>query len=71
MALEGPVVTIITILATSAEVPYIPTTWNNTSHLTTRRLLFFLVTLAALTAGFTFEIAMSIIDFGPGRQAKS
>ncbi|KAH9170460.1 1,3-beta-glucan synthase component-domain-containing protein [Lactarius sanguifluus] len=44
------------ILATLAEFSYIPTTWNNTSHLT-RRLLFLLVTLA-LTAGPTFYIAV-------------
>jgi hypothetical protein len=53
-ALGGAVATIIMILATLAEFSYIPTTWNNTSHLT-RRLLFLLVTLA-LTAGPTFYI---------------
>jgi len=55
-ALGGAVATIIMILATLAEFSYIPTTWNNTSHLT-RRLLFLLVTLA-LTAGPTFYIAI-------------
>ena len=55
-ALGGAVATVIMILATLAEFSYIPTTWNNTSHLT-RRLLFLLVTLA-LTAGPTFYIAI-------------
>ena len=54
-ALGGAVATIIMILATLTEFSYIPTTWNNTSHLT-RRLLFLCVTLA-LTAGPTFYIA--------------
>ena len=57
-ALGGAVSTIIMILATLAEFSYIPTTWNNTSHLT-RRLLFLFITLA-LTAGPTFYI--SIVD---------
>jgi 1,3-beta-glucan synthase len=48
-ALGGAVATIIMIAATLAEFSFIPTTWNNTAHLT-RRLLFLLVTLA-LTAG--------------------
>ncbi|OCH86741.1 1,3-beta-glucan synthase [Obba rivulosa] len=56
-ALGGAVATIIMICATLAEFSYIPTTWNNTSHLT-RRLLFLLVTLA-LTAGPTFYIAIA------------
>lgn len=43
-ALGGAVSTIIMILATLAEFSYIPTTWNNTSHLT-RRLLFLAVVL--------------------------
>ncbi|KZT38590.1 1,3-beta-glucan synthase [Sistotremastrum suecicum HHB10207 ss-3] len=55
-ALGGAVATIIMICATLAEFSYIPTTWNNTSHLT-RRLLFLFVTLA-LTAGPTFYIAL-------------
>jgi 1,3-beta-glucan synthase len=46
---------LIKILATLAELSYIPTTWNNTSHLA-RRFLFLPVTLA-LTAGPTFYIA--------------
>ncbi|CAL1710231.1 unnamed protein product [Somion occarium] len=56
-ALGGAVATIIMICATLAEFSYIPTTWNNTSHLT-RRLLFLAVTLA-LTAGPTFYIAIA------------
>ena len=55
-ALGGAVSTVIMILATLAEFSYIPTTWNNTSHLT-RRLLFLLVTLA-LTAGPAFYIGI-------------
>jgi hypothetical protein len=45
-----------------AEFSYIPTTWNNTSHLTCQ-LLFLRVTLA-LTAGPTFYIA--IVENQPG-----
>ncbi|KAG7451544.1 1,3-beta-glucan synthase [Guyanagaster necrorhizus] len=56
-ALGGAVATVIMILATLTEFSYIPTTWNNTSHLT-RRLLFLLVTLA-LTCGPTFYIAIA------------
>jgi 1,3-beta-glucan synthase len=56
-ALGGAVATIIMIGATIAEYSYIPTTWNNTSHLA-RRLLFLLVTLA-LTAGPTVYIAIA------------
>ena len=55
-ALGGAVATIIVILATLTEFLYIPTTWNNTSHLT-HRLLFLLVTLA-LMAGPTVYIAI-------------
>jgi 1,3-beta-glucan synthase len=44
-ALGGSVATLIMIAATLAEFSYIPTTWNNTSHLT-RRLVFLLVILA-------------------------
>ncbi|KAF8502222.1 hypothetical protein F5888DRAFT_1670275 [Russula emetica] len=52
------------ILATPlAEFSYISTTWNNTSHLTRRLVLFLLVTLA-LTAGPTFYIA--IVENQPG-----
>ena len=54
-ALGGGVATIIMILATVLEFSYIPTTWNNTAHLT-RRLLFLFVVLA-LTVGPTFYIA--------------
>ena len=56
-ALGGAVATTIMLGATIAEFSYIPTTWNNTSHLT-RRLLFLLVTLA-LTAGPTVYIAIA------------
>lgn len=55
-ALGGAVATVIMILATLAEFAYIPTTWNNTSHLT-RRLIFLLITLG-LTSGPTFYIAI-------------
>jgi 1,3-beta-glucan synthase len=56
VALGGAVSTSIMILATIAEFSYIPTTWNNASHLTTR--LVFLLVILALTAGPTFYIAM-------------
>lgn len=56
VALGGAVSTLIMIAATIAEWTYIPTTWNNASHLTTR-LLFLLVVLA-LTGGPTIYIAM-------------
>jgi len=56
-ALGGAVATIIMIAATIAEFSYIPTTWNNTSHLA-RRLFFLLITLG-LTAGPTFYIAIA------------
>lgn len=55
-ALGGAVATLIMIAATLAEFSFIPTTWNNTSHLT-RRLLFLLVTLG-LTAAPTIYIAL-------------
>src|ERR1700722_3946556 len=55
-ALGGAVATSIMIAATLAEFSYIPTTWNNASHLTTR--LIFLVVILAITAGPTFYIAM-------------
>jgi 1,3-beta-glucan synthase len=61
-ALGGAVATLIMILATLAEFSYIPTTWNNTSHLS-RRLLFLFITLA-LTCGPTFYIA--IVERTPG-----
>ena len=44
------------ILATLAEFSYVPTTWNDTSHLT-HRSLFLLVTLA-LMGDPTFYIAI-------------
>jgi 1,3-beta-glucan synthase len=56
-ALGGAVVTVIMIAVTITEFSYIPTTWNNTSHLA-RRLPFLLITLA-LTAGPTFYIAIA------------
>ena len=56
VALGGAVATIIMILATVAEFSYIPTTWNNTSHLT-RRLIFLFITLG-LTSGPTVYIAI-------------
>jgi 1,3-beta-glucan synthase len=43
-ALGGAVASIISIAATLAEFSYIPTTWNNTSHLT-RRLIFMFIIL--------------------------
>ncbi len=55
-ALGGAVATIIMIIATLFEFSYIPTTWNNTSHLTCH-LIFLLVTLA-ITCGPTFYIAI-------------
>lgn len=48
-ALGGAVSTIIMIMATLAEFSYIPTTWNNTSHLL-RRLLFLGVILFCTVA---------------------
>ncbi|KAH9484288.1 1,3-beta-D-glucan synthase [Psilocybe cubensis] len=56
VALGGAVSTVIMILATLAEFSYIPTTWNNASHLTTR--LIFLLVILAITAGPTIYIAM-------------
>ncbi|KZP21310.1 glycosyltransferase family 48 protein [Athelia psychrophila] len=56
-ALGGGVASLIMIFATFAEFSYIPTTWNNTSHLT-RRLVFLLVTLA-LTTGPTVYVGIS------------
>jgi len=55
-ALGGAVATLIMICATLAEFSYIPTTWNNTSHLT-RRLVFLCLALA-LTGGPTIYIAI-------------
>jgi 1,3-beta-glucan synthase len=67
VALGGAVATIIMIAATLAEFSYIPTTWNNTSHLT-RRLLFLFITLA-LTCGPTFYIAIAERNGGGGSLA--
>ena len=55
-ALGGAVATVIMIAATLAEFSYIPTTWNNASHLTSR--LVFLLIVLALTGGPTFYIAI-------------
>ncbi|KAJ7594205.1 1,3-beta-glucan synthase [Mycena floridula] len=66
-ALGGAIATMIMILATIAEFSYIPTTWNNTSHLT-RRLLFLLVTLA-LTCGPTFYVAIVVRNGQDGQLA--
>jgi 1,3-beta-glucan synthase len=54
VALGGAVSTLIMIFATLAEFSYIPTTWNNTSHLTTR--LVFLLVILGLTGGPTIYI---------------
>jgi 1,3-beta-glucan synthase len=67
VALGGAVASIIMILATLAEFSYIPTTWNNTSHLT-RRLIFLLITLG-LTAGPTFYIAIAVSNGTAGQLA--
>lgn len=56
IALGGAVSTLIMIGATIAEFSYIPTTWNNASHLTTR--LIFLLVVLALTGAPTIYIAM-------------
>ncbi|KAF5365320.1 hypothetical protein D9758_005437 [Tetrapyrgos nigripes] len=67
VALGGAVSTIIMILATLMEFSYIPTTWNNTSHLT-RRLVFLLITLG-LTCGPTFYIATAVVNGSDGQLA--
>ncbi|KAJ7940649.1 glycosyltransferase family 48 protein [Mycena leptocephala] len=66
VALGGAVSTTIMILATIAEYSYIPTTWNNASHLTTR--LLFLIVILALTAGPTVYIAT--IDGRPNQTSQ-
>ncbi|KAK7021966.1 1,3-beta-D-glucan synthase, partial [Paramarasmius palmivorus] len=66
-ALGGAVATFIMILATLMEFSYIPTTWNNTSHLT-RRLLFLLVTLG-LTCGPTVYVAIVVRNGDDGQLA--
>jgi 1,3-beta-glucan synthase len=63
-ALGGAVATMIMIFATLAEFSYIPTTWNNSSHLT-RRLLFLFITLG-LTSGPTFYVAIAEHSSGGG-----
>lgn len=55
-ALGGAVATLIMIAATIAEFSYIPTSWHNAGHLTTR--LVFLLIVLALTGGPTFYIAL-------------
>src|SRR6266403_67262 len=62
-ALGGAVSTSIMLLATLAELFYIPTTWNNASHLTTRFI--FLLSILAITAGPTIYLAK--IDGVPTR----
>ncbi|OSD01537.1 glycosyltransferase family 48 protein [Trametes coccinea BRFM310] len=62
-ALGGAVATLIMIAATIAEFSYIPTSWHNAGHLTTR--LVFLLVVLALTGGPTFYIA--IVDDRPGQ----
>ncbi|KAH9997287.1 1-3-beta-glucan synthase [Russula vinacea] len=54
-ALGGAVSTSIMLLATLAEFFYIPTTWNNASHLTTRFI--FLLVILAITAVPTVYLA--------------
>lgn len=56
VALGGAVSTLIMLLATLAEFSYIPTTWNNASHLSTRFI--FLLVILALTGGPTFYVAL-------------
>jgi 1,3-beta-glucan synthase len=68
VALGGAVATLIMIFATLAEFSYIPTTWNNTSHLT-RRLLFLIIILA-LTCGPTFYIAIAASSGNTGTLTK-
>lgn len=55
VALGGAVASLIMLAATLAEFSYVPTTWNNTSHLI-NRFMFLLVILAG-TAGPTIYIA--------------
>jgi 1,3-beta-glucan synthase len=64
-ALGGAVATLIMLLAAIFEYSYIPTTWNNASHLTTRVL--FLLIVLALTGGPTIYIAL--IDGRAGQQS--
>jgi len=62
-ALGGAVATLIMIVATLAEFTYIPTTWNNASHLTTRFI--FLLVILALTAGPTIYVALMETGVNP------
>lgn len=55
VALGGAVASLIMLAATLAEFSYVPTTWNNTSHLMTRFGLLLIV--LALTGGPTIWIA--------------
>ncbi|KAF7342101.1 putative 1,3-beta-D-glucan synthase subunit [Mycena venus] len=68
VALGGGVSTLIMILATLAEFSYIPTTWNNTSHLTRR--LVFLTVILALTCGPTFYIVIAASNGNTGGVTK-
>lgn len=61
-ALGGAVSTSIMLVAAIAEFSYIPTTWHNATHLTTRMV--FLLIILALTAGPTVYIAL--VDDRPG-----
>ncbi|SGY67900.1 BQ5605_C004g02823 [Microbotryum silenes-dioicae] len=54
-ALGGGVASLIMMAATLAELSYVPTTWNNTSHLVTRFL--FLCVCLGITSGPTIYIA--------------
>ena len=73
VALGGAVASLIQILATAAEYSYVPTTWNNTSHLL-RRMVALLVCLAITLAptiyivGFdqtsTAALIVGIVQFG-------
>ncbi|KAF5349446.1 hypothetical protein D9758_014615 [Tetrapyrgos nigripes] len=54
-------------IKTLMEFSYIPTTWNDTSHLT-RRLVFLLITLG-LTCGPTFYIATAVVNGSDGQLA--
>ena len=56
VGLGGAISTLIMIFATVAEFSYIPTTWHNASHLSTR--LIFLLVILALTGGPTVYIVM-------------
>jgi 1,3-beta-glucan synthase len=67
-ALGGAVACLIMIVATLAEFSYIPTTWNNTSHLA-RRLIFLLIILAITGAPSIFDqdshtsLIISVVQF--------